>query len=305
MTSGRLMFQFEDVPSPTDLRQLFLLQGTNNWSDRIRITRSGSNILVSARWNVSETATVTVSDPGGAVQMEVIYDFNNGTAANRLRARSYSVGASAGTFTDTADAGSAAANAQQWILLRLGDEENPIGASYGKVALCNSTSEDLSNLTESGGAYSMSAGVGTFTLAGNATSLVRVQFLTGVTTQSNAGAWLSTGANLWSVVDEANADDNDYVYSPDNPTAAMCEIGLGPGLDPNSSSGHKVRYRASAINQDAVLTVRLMQGAATIAVWTSSLTAGAGVTGFEQTLSAGETDSITDYNNLRIQLSAS
>lgn len=180
------------------------------------------------------------------------------------------------------------------------------GATYSSSGNQWVTISQAFKAAAGGSSYTVTAGVGAFTLGGQAASIVRVQFLGPASDVSNAGTWTqSAGGTLYGVIDEANADDADYIYSPDNPTNAMCEIGLDAGIDPVSSANHKVRYRASCLNVDSVLIVRLMQASATIAAWTSTLTAGASVQQFEQTLSGGQADSITNYADLRLQFTAS
>lgn len=113
-----------------------------------------------------------------------------------------------------------------------------------------------------------------------------------------AGSWSpSTGASLTAVVDETTADDGDFAYT--DTAADVLNIAVDAGSDPASSSGHIVRYR---IRGDGVsgITVALMQSATVIASWTHD-PAPTSFTTFEQTLSGGEADSITDYTALRLR----
>jgi hypothetical protein len=126
---------------------------------------------------------------------------------------------------------------------------------------------------------------------------------------NNAGAWTTEGggsANLYQSIDEASASDADYVQSPVAPAAAIFRARLSDIEDPQSSTGHVVRYRYA---KDAAggatinLTVRLKEGAATRATWThndisETFTAAA------QALSGAEADSITDYTNLFLEFEA-
>lgn len=124
------------------------------------------------------------------------------------------------------------------------------------------------------------------------------------------GAWTTdTGStsNLYAAIDETTASDADFIRSELSPSASVCTIALGSLTDPVSSSGHIVRYRYGKDPADSAqidLTVRLRQGASTIATWTHTDISTTLATA-EQTLSGAEADSITDYADLRIQFEAS
>lgn len=82
---------------------------------------------------------------------------------------------------------------------------------------------------------------------------------------SNAGNWTThTGAtsNLWTAIDENTADDADFVQSPAGPSNAAYEVALESIADPNSSSGHIVRYRyQKSVAADTIdLNVVLAEG---------------------------------------------
>lgn len=115
----------------------------------------------------------------------------------------------------------------------------------------------------------------------------------------SAGGWTaSTGSDLYAMLDEAAADDGDYITTTG---ASTCEVTLGSLSDPASSTGHIVRYRISSTGGGII--VRLRQGTTTIATWTHS-PAPTSLTTYEQTLTGGEADSITDYSALRLQFEA-
>lgn len=113
------------------------------------------------------------------------------------------------------------------------------------------------------------------------------------------GAWIaSTGSDLFAMLDEAAADDADYIGTTYGST---CEVALGSLVDPSVSSGHKVRYRIAA--DAGAIVVRLRQGTTTIASWTHN-PAPTSLSTFEQTLSGAEADTITDYSALKLQFEA-
>lgn len=117
-----------------------------------------------------------------------------------------------------------------------------------------------------------------------------------------AGTWTDAGGGttlLWAGLDEVAPDDADYVQG-----VGVYETGLTDVTDPAVSAGHVVRYRYAKTGAAAVdLEVRLMQGATTVATWTHPGVAAAWVTA-AQTLTAGQADAITDYNDLRLRFNA-
>ena len=119
------------------------------------------------------------------------------------------------------------------------------------------------------------------------------------TSDVSTGIWTaSSGSDLFAMLDETTASDADYITTSGTST---CEVALTSLSDPASSTGHIVRYRISATAGG--ITVRLRQGTTTIATWTHA-TAPTSLTTYEQTLSSGEADSITDYSTLRLQFEA-
>lgn len=115
----------------------------------------------------------------------------------------------------------------------------------------------------------------------------------------SAGGWTaSTGSDLFAMLDEASANDADYITST---TASICEVALGGLTDPAVSTGHIVRYRISATAGGII--VRLREGSTTIASWTHAPAPGS-LTTYAQTLSGGEADSITNYAALKLQFEA-
>lgn len=113
----------------------------------------------------------------------------------------------------------------------------------------------------------------------------------------SAGAWTpSAGGSLYAMLDETTPSSADYITTS---TASTCEIKLGPVVDPGTSSGQAVRYQTWS-DDGAGLTVYLMQGAAQIASW-SHASLPTVPTVFEQFLTVGQCDAITDYANLRFK----
>jgi hypothetical protein len=121
------------------------------------------------------------------------------------------------------------------------------------------------------------------------------------TSDISVGEWLrssdNSGTALYTMLDETAYDDNDYAYVNSDSTL---EVKFAPVSDPATSSGHKVRYRIKG-NGAATITVSLRQGSGTeIASWAHTA-ASTTTTSYEQTLSSGQADSITDYADLRLR----
>lgn len=109
------------------------------------------------------------------------------------------------------------------------------------------------------------------------------------------GAGSGIYANLAANVDTSYAEISN---------AGDVEVALGALIDPQSSSGHTVSYRADFGGgaTSGTLTVTLKQGASTtIASWTDTLT-GAFQT-FTHTLTSTQANAITDYTALRLRFS--
>lgn len=116
----------------------------------------------------------------------------------------------------------------------------------------------------------------------------------------SAGAWLpSSGSDLYAMIDEVAPDSADYMYT-DSPS--VCEIALGPVVDPGTSSGQAVRYQLWDDTAGA-MEVRLLQGATVIATWAHATTPTTPQV-FERFLTVLECDSITDYTDLRLEVEA-
>lgn len=120
-----------------------------------------------------------------------------------------------------------------------------------------------------------------------------------------AGGWtdqIGGTTNLYSVVDEATADDTDYVKSPYAAGPSTLELELGDFGTVPSTQGHVLRYRYAKDppGERLSLTVRLVQGATTIASWVHTDIEHSFLL-VEQTITAAQAAAITDYNDLRVQ----
>lgn len=117
---------------------------------------------------------------------------------------------------------------------------------------------------------------------------------------ANISATNWTGS--YTAIDEASYDDGDYLTGSSSGNGTV-EVGLSNGTDPESSSGHTIRFRAWQQNntKQRTLGVKLMQGATQISVYNAGNLVKGTQTAYEWTLSAAVADSITDYTDLRLQ----
>jgi hypothetical protein len=136
-----------------------------------------------------------------------------------------------------------------------------------------------------------------------------VQYSRPSSPDASTGNWASTP--LYEKIDETNASDSDTITSGQNPSSDSCEVTLSAVTDPQSSSGHFVRYRyrqqesGGGTPANLQLFVSLMEGAATRASWTHNM--GNNDTSYHdaaQTLTAVQADSITNYGNLSLRFDA-
>lgn len=117
------------------------------------------------------------------------------------------------------------------------------------------------------------------------------------------GGW---SGPAFSTIDEAVADDADFTQSPTGPANAILEVALGSVEDPQSSTGHAVRYRFkkdTSGGSQIDLTVELVQGTTVIASWLHANISDL-YTDAAQTLTAAQADAITNYADLRLRFIA-
>lgn len=172
----------------------------------------------------------------------------------------------------------------------------------GSVAASPYTVTGLSDGT------SYKAGVAAFNGNGDSTWAESGVFTTTALTRlrpsadTSKGSWsASSGSVLYSMIDEANADDSDYITAATNTT---CKIKLENGTDPVSGANHLLRVRARGTG--GTLRAELVQSATpetTIASW--SITYTASFTDFDLSLTSAQADAITDYSALYVKLISS
>jgi hypothetical protein len=130
------------------------------------------------------------------------------------------------------------------------------------------------------------------------------------------GKWTNEtgGTSLAASIDESTASDSDWIRSELSPQSSPSRVKLTAGSDPLSSSSHTIRWR---IRKDATggdqinMTVTLYQGGGNtlgagtqIATFSRTDVSGTGWTTYDETLSTGEADAISDYSDLYLEFSA-
>lgn len=114
--------------------------------------------------------------------------------------------------------------------------------------------------------------------------------------------------NIFQSIDEVSPSDADFIRSPTSPVNEVYVCRLSDATDPLLSTGHTIRVRSSTdqdLQETLDLTVQLRQGytnegaqGTLIATLTRSSINSSSWTTTTYTLSAGEADSITNYNDL-------
>ncbi|MEE9302600.1 MAG: hypothetical protein V3U84_02335 [Thiotrichaceae bacterium] len=128
------------------------------------------------------------------------------------------------------------------------------------------------------------------------------------TSDVSLGNWTDEAAgttDIYTSIDEATADDSDYVQSAVNPVNDDYEFHIGDPTDPAVGTGHYIHYRARNFGYTTnSIRVRLLQGATEIFTVTHSLGVSQDLNWqyFRRELSTTEANNITDYTNLRFEL---
>lgn len=128
------------------------------------------------------------------------------------------------------------------------------------------------------------------------------------------GNWTDSGGgtSLAAQIDETSASDADYILSELSPSNSSCRVKLASGGDPGVSTGHVIEWRVgkdTTGGQTINVTVTLRQGGGNslgggtqIATFTRNNVDA--LTTYQETLSGGEADSITNYTDLYLEFSA-
>lgn len=127
---------------------------------------------------------------------------------------------------------------------------------------------------------------------------------------TTAGDWRtqSNGTDLHTAIDEVTFSDSDYITSPINPNGTVSTIAFGSLTDPQSSSGHVLRFRhardaAGGTAVDIVVALWQTGGGAAIAS-TTVQPSGTTYTAGSISLTGTQADAITNYGQLELRVSA-
>jgi hypothetical protein len=125
----------------------------------------------------------------------------------------------------------------------------------------------------------------------------------------SAGSWTAVGAaTIHEAIDEESPGDADYAQSNQSPASASAvRIKFGSLTDPATAAGHTVSYRVAkdyAGGDTIQVTAKLYQGGTLISTDPSTRTLSETFTTYEWALSGAEADAISDYTDLRLDISA-
>lgn len=156
VTSGRFFYEATPIGAAGNGFNLhiFKIVAATSANGEFRVRRSSSGeIHVDGFWNGAQQVDANLgAESSNPYCVEVIYDTNNATAADRLKARTWDKSGSAGSFT-TYGAGSAQSASDQFTTLNLGmSGTGTPNLKIGRIAISNDIAEDLSNLDEGAGA---------------------------------------------------------------------------------------------------------------------------------------------------------
>lgn len=127
---------------------------------------------------------------------------------------------------------------------------------------------------------------------------------------TTVGDWRtqSNGTDLHTAIDEATFSDSDYITSPANPNGTVSTIAFGSLTDPQSSSGHVLRFRHArdAAGGTAVdILVALWQTGGGVAIASTTVQpSGTAYTAGTINLTGTQADAITNYGQLELRVSA-
>ena len=166
------------------------------------------------------------------------------------------------------------------------------------------TSGTLTRVTPSGWVQETTAGGWTVTSSGGILIDSDATFVADAGSRPNLdsidGSWLpSTGADLYSCIDEADFNDADYIFVRD--TGNDCTVLLS-SVTLGGVGTYTIRYRAKG-DGSTDLVVTLLCGAATVGSWTET-NVPTSITAYSHNLTAGEIANLTDGSILKLKFGA-
>lgn len=126
---------------------------------------------------------------------------------------------------------------------------------------------------------------------------------------TNPGLWTDQAGgavNIYTTIDELQSDDTDYVRSPATPANAVVEFGLSNLADPARDTGHfvDIRLKKDSAGGDLIDLVIEFRQAAVIKMTYTITNIPSEWTDYSLALTAAQAQSISDYTDLRIRVSA-
>lgn len=145
-TSGRVLVEIDQAT--VNGKSFFILQATTAANGRVRIDRTISgNLEAELVFNDGNSSNILDfgTFPSSPCVVEMIYNSNASTAAERLRGRVWNVGETPGSFTNAQTNSGSATTTSQFTNSYIGgyDNEN-YGLILGRIIISNSMTEDLS-----------------------------------------------------------------------------------------------------------------------------------------------------------------
>jgi hypothetical protein len=148
-TSGRILVEFDTI-SESQSAPIFALSAATASNGRIRIERGAANLTVTLRWGSwdGDNTVDLGTAPTGPFVIELIYNTQHATANQRLQARTWAVGGTPGSFSNSTSSGGSAGTTNQFTSLFLGSGNDWSEYRIGRVIIANSTTDDLSVVSE-------------------------------------------------------------------------------------------------------------------------------------------------------------
>lgn len=153
------------------------------------------------------------------------------------------------------------------------------------------------------GEYILILDSGSISLAGQAITVKNLALIV-PEEDISLGEWtdeLDGTTDIYTSIDEELPNDSDYIKSPFLPQANTYKVKLQNAVDPETGNNHSVFCRFSC-SGSASIKIRLVEGTTTIAEWEEE--ASASIVTVEKVLTTEQADSITDYENLYLELEA-
>lgn len=126
-----------------------------------------------------------------------------------------------------------------------------------------------------------------------------------ISVSGSDAAWSKNGAGTTVLCTSDHFDSPDDATYISNPSGDAIRVKMDAADHPNKSTGLKIKCRCQGDGLGPEITLRLFQGATMLAEYASIAIVSGSFDNFEQELSEAETDSVTDYSDLYIEVQSS